>query len=389
MNDDAPFDAPEMPKPRPTAARPAASKMAEKINTPPVEEAPKSEVAKLLEHKPSEVLISEEHRTALLAEIRQELAARKPDLSTATGRNAVKSFAFKITKTKTALDEAGKALNAGLRDQINKVDAIRRAAWDELGALAIEARLPLTNWEAAEALRESKARDILTLIAEAMRTFPGESAAELEQRLEAVRAVAIDPAVFTDGSDEASEKRGEAISHLAFLLNAAQEREQMAAENERLQQQAIAQQAEIDRLAEVERDALAAQEAAAAAEAQKAEEEANASQRAADAAAQAAEMAREEERQIAAAAAAETERLHQAEIVRVQEKAAADLVAQQQADAARKEAEQTEAQRRAIRTAVRNAIVALNVDKDKAGEITLAILDGKIPHITIDYQTEN
>lgn len=390
MNQDAEFDAPDeapKPKPRPTAARPAQKPATEPAQV--VETAPKSELQILLEHEPGKVLLSEEHRAALLSEIRLEMQKFKPDLSTVKGRDAIKSHAFKITKTKTALDDAGKALNANLREQINKVDAIRRSAWDDLEGMAIEARKPLTDWEAAETMREEKARKILGLIAEAMKAFPGETAAELEERLAAVRAVAIDASTFVDDTDAATEKRDEAISHLAFLLNAAQEREAMAAENERLRQRDAERQAELDRLAQVERDAQAAQEAAAAAKARKAEDEANASQRAAEAAEQAAEAAREEERQIAAAAAAEIQRQHEAELARVQQQAAADLLAQQQADAARKAAEQTEAQRRAIRTSVRNSLVALGLDKEKAGEITLAILDGKVPHISIDYETEN
>lgn len=396
--DDAEFEteAPAVPKSRPKASgfTPITETQHVKLVGASVSgsssaEQPKTELQDLLEHKPAEVLISEEHRAALFTQIRAEMAAFVPDLATDKGRKAVAAHAFKITKTKTALDEAGKALNAGLRQQIDKVDEIRRKAREELDGLAVQARLPLTNWEAAETLRENKAREILTLIAEAMKAFPGESAAELEERLAAVRAVAIDPAIFTDSSDAATEKRDEAISHLAYLLNAAQEREAAAAENARLQQQAIAQQAEIDRLAQVERDAQAAKEARQAEDARKTAEAEQASQRAADAAEQAAEAARVEERRIAQAAADETERLHKAELAAVEERAQASLFARIEAEQAAKAAEQTEAQRRAIRTAVRNAIVALGVEKEKAGEITLAILDGKIPHITISYETEN
>jgi colicin import membrane protein len=55
-----------------------------------------------------------------------------------------------VTRSKTAIDDAGKKLNEEARAKINAVDAQRRKIREELDALAEEVRKPLTEWEKAE-----------------------------------------------------------------------------------------------------------------------------------------------------------------------------------------------------------------------------------------------
>ena len=89
----------------------------------------------------------------MLKRIEDEARSHAPDLSTKKGRDAIASLAYKIAKSKTALDEAGKALNEDARAQINAVDAERRKVRDRLDKLKDEIRAPLTAWEAEEAAR--------------------------------------------------------------------------------------------------------------------------------------------------------------------------------------------------------------------------------------------
>jgi hypothetical protein len=86
----------------------------------------------------------------IVARIAEEVRSHVPDLTTAKGRDAIKSLAFKVARSKTALDDAGKKLNEDARAQINIVDAARRKIRDQLDALRDEARKPLDDWEAAE-----------------------------------------------------------------------------------------------------------------------------------------------------------------------------------------------------------------------------------------------
>ena len=78
----------------------------------------------------------------LIARIEAEVRAHVPDTSTNKGREAIKSLAYKVSRSKTMLDDAGKALNEDARRQINLVDASRKNIRDRLDALRDEARGP-------------------------------------------------------------------------------------------------------------------------------------------------------------------------------------------------------------------------------------------------------
>ena len=87
---------------------------------------------------------------AMIADIETKARAFVPDLTTATSRKAIASMAYTVARSKTALDDAGKKLNEGLRAKVNIVDAERRKIKARLEALQDEVRAPLTKWEQAE-----------------------------------------------------------------------------------------------------------------------------------------------------------------------------------------------------------------------------------------------
>lgn len=86
----------------------------------------------------------------LIAQIAQVVKAHKPDVSTAAGRKAIASLAFRVARTKTYLDGLGEDLVRGLKALPAKIDANRRAMRDQLDALRDEARKPLNDWEAEQ-----------------------------------------------------------------------------------------------------------------------------------------------------------------------------------------------------------------------------------------------
>lgn len=143
----------------PAAQKTEDPRLAIGANDPP-EEA-KLSITDLVAQSPAIVLTDEEKRAELYAHIEADIAAFEPDLTTAKGRDAIGSFAFKITKTKTAIDNAGKAMNEAARAQINVVDAARRDARNTLEILAGKARAPLTEWEEAELARNNRADDLI------------------------------------------------------------------------------------------------------------------------------------------------------------------------------------------------------------------------------------
>jgi DNA segregation ATPase FtsK/SpoIIIE-like protein len=93
----------------------------------------------------------------LVEEIRKRVLQHVPDVSTAAGRKAVGSLAFKVASSKVILDNLGKDLVSNWKEKAKKVDAVRKKMRDDLDALRDEVRKPLTDWEEAEAVKERQA----------------------------------------------------------------------------------------------------------------------------------------------------------------------------------------------------------------------------------------
>ena len=244
-HDDAPFDAdpPKMTRPgKATGSAPAPKAAMAKSSTTASEA---QALVELVTDKPLEVLLSEEGRTALYKKIRIEIVEFKPDLTTQAGRDRIKSLAYKIVRTRTTLDNAGKEANATLRDQINGVDKIRRDMTAALATLEEEARAPLVAWEKEQAKLADQRRDILEMLATAVHEAarPGITVAYAGDFLEGVRNLVIDPDLWGDDLDMISQKQADAVALLQSTLDAAETRDRMAAveaENAELRRQMAA-----------------------------------------------------------------------------------------------------------------------------------------------------
>jgi len=179
-----------------------------------------------------ERLFVEAELSKLLARIRTATSSVVADVSTAEGRATLKSLAYKIARSKTAIDDAGKALVADLKAQSGKIDALRKHARDDLDSLKDEVRAPLTAWEEEQARIE---REELERIEAARREREAAQLAELEQlRREKEERDAADQAKAQAEAqaarDEAIRERALAEARAAALAEAAREK----AEHERL-----------------------------------------------------------------------------------------------------------------------------------------------------------
>jgi hypothetical protein len=132
------------------------------------------------------VFASQESLSSILMDIREEVCKEVPDLSTAASRKRISSLAYKVSKSKTALDELGKQLVAEWKAKSAAVDKDRKRVRDELDALRDEVRKPLTDWEAEQ-------ERIAFLKAE-------------EVRIEAERIVAIDDTALNSSASPDKEK---------------------------------------------------------------------------------------------------------------------------------------------------------------------------------------
>lgn len=85
----------------------------------------------------------------------------KYDIDSKKGRKDIASFAMKIAKTKTAIDEVGKVMVAGAKQEIKKIDNKRKQARDSLDELKVTFRQPLTEYENQEKQRIKTIEDLL------------------------------------------------------------------------------------------------------------------------------------------------------------------------------------------------------------------------------------
>lgn len=203
----------------------------------------------------------------LLEKIAAEARAHVADTSTKRGREAIASLAYKVARSKTALDDAGKALNEDARKQIGVVDAARRVARDFLDKLRDEVRKPLDDWEAAEEKRLADLKDRLARL-QAAESRPLATSAEARALLEKLEAAVIDES-WQEYREIAERARAGALAAVRSSLASIEAREAQEAELERLRIQNARLEAEAaerrrieEEAAEAERQRLAAEEEA-------------------------------------------------------------------------------------------------------------------------------
>ncbi|MCY1341530.1 hypothetical protein D9M68_138790 [compost metagenome] len=325
-----------------------------------------------------------------LQQIRAEIDAFVPDISTRKGREAIASIAYKVARSKTALDSVGKELVAELKEVPKKIDAERKRMRDLLDVWQAEVRRPLTEWEEAEAARVARLEGIVQNLRD--RAQVGDiCAADIQTEIDILESYKVDT---TLEEFEAEAHRVKAAS-LAALREALAKREQYEAEQaelERLRKEAAEREqrereeriareaAEAERLAaerraQEERDAATRREAEAKAAAERRELElklaAEQAEREKVEAQRRAEQA-ERDAQARADAAAEAERKRQA-----------DEKARIQAEAEAREADKEH--KRAINKEALAAFIAAGMPEDCAKKAIELIAKRQIPHIQITY----
>jgi hypothetical protein len=355
-----------------------------------------------------------------LQQIRVEIDGFTPDITSRKGREAIASMAYKVARSKTALDDVGKKLVADLKEIPKKIDAERKRVRDTLDSWQEEVRRPLNEWQAKEDKRVDDHNQAIQNLKDLAVFAETPTAAVVAQVIADLELVALDDS-WEEFLPEAAQVKDKSLATLRALLADRTKHEAELAEiakfnaekAQREQQErdaAIAREAvekaqrEAAAAAQAERDAAAAREQAlidqAAAQQRAAEQAArDAEQAAANQALQlqlAAEQAerlkvqaeadrvaaiqRGEQERIAAeqrqAAAVERARLE--EVAR-QEQAAAQLAR----EAAAREADK--AHKGAIYKAAKEAFMDNNMTEDCARLAVKLIASGMIPNIKITY----
>ncbi|MEC7798104.1 MAG: hypothetical protein VX755_12385 [Pseudomonadota bacterium] len=370
----------------------------------PVEnDTPQTALVAQVSANPAMVLLDRERFDQFYEAIKAETDKLIPDLTTEKGRKEIASMAFKVAKTKTAIDAAGKLLNEEARAKINLVDAARRDIRDKLDALKDEVRRPLTEWEAREEERIAACEALIESMKAAAVVSMDDTAETVGQRLAKVSAYALDEGQFQSALPAALAQQEASVQTLTAAHARLVKEEADRAELERLRAEA-AERAERERQeAEAKAAAEAAERARQEAQARAAraaeEEQARiaAAAKAAEDAARAAAEARANEERLAQqrahdeALAAEKRRADEAEAAREAEARRVALAEAQAAAAAEAQRKADEARaadlehRSKIMGAAKQAIMGHGVGEQTARAIVLAIAAGDVPNVSIRF----
>lgn len=328
--------------------------------------------------------------------IKAEAKSHVLDVETKKGREFIASLAYKVSQSKTAVDNHGKSLVEGIKSQAKVIDEGRKFFRDSCDELRSELRAPLTEWEQKEAARIDRLKERLEYLTDLGRVdqlSPSEFIADV---LAEIKATAIDDS-WQEFLADAAKAKDIAVMQLAFLLDSATQREAEQAELARLREEAEAR-------AKAEREQRIADEAAARAKAE-AEAQAKAQHEALEAEkaelARQAELSAQREAKAKAQAKAEAEQAAKAAAER-EARAKADADARVKAEESRVRAE-IEAQAKALeaekakreadlehrrtvnRAAVAALVAAANITETDAQAVLKAIHGGLIPRVSINY----
>lgn len=328
----------------------------------------------------------------ILARIEADVRSHVADLTTDKGRKAVASLAYKVSKSKTALDDAGKELTETARAQIKAVDAERKSMRDRLDALRDEARKPLTDWEAAEELRVETHKSALGKF-DVGRVDGASPTDQIRAAIAEVNAMATGPE-WDEFQPIAADRKARALAHYSTILVAAEQREADAVELARLRaeaeqrarkdaEEAAKRKAEADRIAaerlaaeQAEQSRVAAERAAQREAERKAQAERDKAEAAERARAQAEAEAARREKEAAARHAremAEAKAREEAAAQRERDRIAAERKAEAEARAKR---EADKAHRAEVIAKITEALAPIPRE-----DIAAAILAGQIPYV--------
>ncbi len=354
------------------------------------------------EIKPLEIIQSGDV-SAFIEEMRKKAFEEVHDIGTKKGRDAIKSKAFSIRKTKTAIDNAGKELKSEWKQKCDLIDSDRKKIRDELDVLAEEVRQPLTDYEEAEKKRKDDIVYNLTLL-EALENTDGLTTSEIEESLHSVEK--------WDTSEEQLQEYRETglalVIKISKLLNAdliisknKDEEERLEAERaeaERVKAEKEAEKARIKKEKEIAKEAK--EKAEAKAKKEKEEAEALHKQTIKDAEIARAKAEEEHKQALKEAEAervaeveaakqreveAEKQRIADIEAAKEEERAKAEKAEQDRINEENRRAADIE-HRRKINNEILNDITSnMNISEDDAKAVIKLLVEGKISNVKVIY----
>lgn len=350
----------------------------------------------IIEVRPATELFAPGAIRSILDCIKAEVLSVKTDATTESGRKEIASLAYKVAKTKVALDDAGKKLTEDARNQINAVNEERRIVREELDALKESVRRPLTEYEDREKARVAGHEARVESIAAMLADLP-ESSAGITEVIRAVEAIDLNG--LEEFSDRAEMAMAATLHKLGQALLIAKESEAKAAREaaEAAERARIAREAREKEIAEQARLAAekkAAEEAKRAEAAREAERLAESERLAsAERAREAAEKRAIKERERAEQEKKAAEERHRLEIAEAEARARREAAEQERARLVSEAAEKAAAEKKAankrhqeaVRAAAIDSLTSNGIAADVSAAVVALIDGGKVSRVSINY----
>lgn len=335
----------------------------------------------------------------ILDDIEEKAKSVVYDVTTEKGRKEIASMAYKIARSKTALDDQGKRLKADHQKIVDEIDVERKKIRDRLDDLKHEVRKPLTEYENREKERVEKHQSRLeSLKQQAVFENIDPPLHLIQTKIDLLEEI-YDTHEWEEFGDTANahyintkdrlnkmfiarKKRDDEAAELERLRREEEERKQReheenlkreAAEKARLEaeQKARKEAEEAERKASEERERIQREKDEAEAKAKKAEEDRIAAEKRAEDEAREAKIRAEREKE---------------EAIEAERKRVADQKRREEEEAAKRRANELhkkDIQQQAY--AALESIKAENNPNEWSVKIIEALDAGKIPHVKIIY----
>lgn len=299
-------------------------------------------------------------------------------------RDALKSYAYNLARTKTTVDNYGKELVSGIKAQAAVIDADRKFWRDNMDLLQEEIRKPLTDFENAEKARIKRLEDEVAVIKMPANLCGEWDAASIKDAIQTLENKVIDSS-FEEFEQEAKIAKFETLEKLRTALVAREKYEAEQAELERLRKEQLERE-------QRERDERIAKEAADKARIE-AEAKALAEQRRVEREKQEAEEKAEREKREAAEREARLIAEKEEAELRAQQAAVMERQRIEREQAAKEEAERKAEEARLanvehmrlINQEILNKLCAIGLDESQAKAVITAIARNQIPHVSVKY----
>jgi hypothetical protein len=321
-------------------------------------------------------------------------AAARLDISTEANRQALKSLAWKVARSKTFIDNQRKALVTDEKRRLKRIDEEGSRIWDRLENLQTEVRRPLTEWEEADRARiashERELGEIENAGPQSLQNWQMLSAEAMRDRL---REIETDPHNWEEFGVRAAGVKAVAKTQILEAIGKREKYDAEQAELVRLRAEAADRERK-EREERIAREATEKAEREAKAREEKAARDAEfqrlkieddrraAEQRAKDAETRRI-LAEEKAQHDAKAAAERAERDKQAAVKAERERAAA------KAQREKEEQERRESSARIRAKVLKEARLALQnhcqIEPEQSDVILDAIIKGLIPHVMVVF----